>query len=332
MADWAGAYGAGGAAQALEQIVARQFLERKQAEVERAQRAQEAQAQAELAQRAEAQRQMLALQHANLAADRDEAYQGRVYRRDEFNTRMQRDQQQDELHMGERARDRAERAAEREDEQAFRTGERKARESFERSLAGRVNANEPLVSITDPATGQPKLVPRSQAVGQRPASTREQSLTEGQSNAAGFADRMKFNEDFIRRFDAQATSRGNQLRGMLLPNELQSDAQQGYETAKKNWIAAILRKESGAAISPSEYAEGNLQYFPQPGESAAVVEQKRQLRAVSEAAMRRSSGSAGVDGVTGAQATQTRQVRNKQTGETRQQVSNDGGVTWSWAN
>jgi hypothetical protein len=107
MADWAGAYGAGGAAQALEQIVARQFLERKQAEIERAQRVQEAQAQAEMAQRAEQSRQGLALQYANLAADRDENYQNRTQHVTDTNVRMQRQTLEDQMKAGERTGDAA---------------------------------------------------------------------------------------------------------------------------------------------------------------------------------------------------------------------------------
>lgn len=155
-------------------------------------------------------------------------------------------------------------------------------------------ASEPLIAIKDPVTGQPKLVPRSQAVGAAPASTRDQAMTEGQSNAAGFAERMKFNEGYIQKHEAAAvagaTGRWNQLKGAVLPNEMQSDSSKSYEAAKRNWMAANLRKESGAAIGPNEYTEANQQYFRQPGESDAIADQKRQLRAVAEAAMRRSSG------------------------------------------
>jgi hypothetical protein len=293
MADWAGAYGAGGAAQALEQIVARQFLERKQAEIERAQRVQEAQAQAEMAQRAEQSRQGLALQYANLAADRDERYQDRTQRVGDTNAQMQRQTLQDQIRAKERTEDFTSRSAEREDEQAFRAEERKGRESFERLMASRVGggaqASEPLVAIKDPVTGQPTLVPRSQASGKAPASTRDQALTEGQSNAAGFADRMAFNEQHIQPFEGEAASRWTQVRNML-PREAQSGQAQAYSSAKKNWIAAQLRKESGAAISQGEYDEADKQYFPQPGDGAEVIKQKRELRKLAAESMRRSSG------------------------------------------
>jgi hypothetical protein len=294
MADWAGAAGAGAGAESLQQLLAQKFLERKQAEIERAQRVQEAQAQAEMAQRAEAQRQGLALQYANLAADRDERYQDRTQRVGETNTRLQRQTLEDQIRAKERTEDAGARAAEREDEQTFRAEERKGRESFEALMARRAGAgggaaSEPLVAIKDPVTGQPTLVPRSQASGKAPASTRDQALTEGQSNAAGFADRMAFNEQYIQPFETDATSRWTQVKGML-PREAQSGQAQAYSSAKKNWIAAQLRKESGAAISQGEYDEADRQYFPQPGDGAEVIKQKRELRKLAAESMRRSSG------------------------------------------
>jgi hypothetical protein len=39
---------------------------------------------------------------------------------------------------------------------------------------------------------------------------------------------------------------------------------QSQKQAEQNFINAILRKESGAAISPSEYKNAEKQYFPQP--------------------------------------------------------------------
>jgi hypothetical protein len=296
MADWAGAYGAGGAADALQQLVAQKFLERKQAELERAQRVQEAQAQAEMAQRGDHFRQSQQLQLTNLAADRDERYQDRTQRVGETNTRLQRETLQDQIRAKERTEDHGARAAEREDDQAFRNEERKGRQSFEALMASRTSgapASEPLVAIKDTsAPGGVRLVRRSQAEGQAPASTRDQALTEGQSNAAGFADRMKFNEAPIQAYEsAAAASVGGRLAS-ILPRDMQSKERQSYDAAKKNWIASQLRKESGAAISDGEYAEAERQYFPQPGDDPALIKQKRELRKLAETSMRRSSGHA----------------------------------------
>ena len=48
--------------------------------------------------------------------------------------------------------------------------------------------------------------------------------------------------------------------------------------AKTDFITAVLRKESGAAISVSEFEKEDRKYFPQPGEGPEVIEQKRKAR------------------------------------------------------
>lgn len=66
--------------------------------------------------------------------------------------------------------------------------------------------------------------------------------------------------------------------GNLLPNQFQSADRQLYEQAKKNFVTAVLRRESGASISPSEFSTAEKQYFPQAGDKPAVVEQKAKSR------------------------------------------------------
>lgn len=61
-------------------------------------------------------------------------------------------------------------------------------------------------------------------------------------------------------------------------NWTQSDAQQAVEQAKRDFINAILRKESGAVIGKDEFTNAEKQYFPQIGDSKAVIEQKAKNR------------------------------------------------------
>ena len=49
--------------------------------------------------------------------------------------------------------------------------------------------------------------------------------------------------------------------------------------AQRNFINATLRQESGATIQPSEFANAKKQYFPQVGDSPAVIKQKAENRA-----------------------------------------------------
>ena len=66
--------------------------------------------------------------------------------------------------------------------------------------------------------------------------------------------------------------------GALMPNVLKSEERQKYEQAQRNFINAVLRRESGAVISDEEFANARLQYFPQPGDSQGVIAQKKQNR------------------------------------------------------
>ena len=79
------------------------------------------------------------------------------------------------------------------------------------------------------------------------------------------------------------------------PNALQSPDMQSLLQAQRNFVNAVLRRESGAAIAPSEFTSAELQYFPQPGDSSRVIEQKRANRRLVQENLRRESGSAFVD-------------------------------------
>ena len=118
----------------------------------------------------------------------------------------------------------------------------------------------------------------------------------GDAVAAGFADRMEQAAPIVARFQDAAAS---PLRAFTAgrSNLFKSSDMQQYDAAKANWIAAQLRKESGAAIGRDEMVQADQQYFPQPGDSAAVISQKAALRETAQAAMRRTSGTPARPGV-----------------------------------
>jgi hypothetical protein len=64
-----------------------------------------------------------------------------------------------------------------------------------------------------------------------------------------------------------------------LPSFLQSGDLQQYNQAKLNFVNAVLRQESGAAISESERKQYEAQYFPVPGDKPATIAQKAANRA-----------------------------------------------------
>ena len=69
-----------------------------------------------------------------------------------------------------------------------------------------------------------------------------------------------------------------------------SAEQQQVEQARRNFITAVLRKESGAVISPQEFMAEEKKYFPQLGDLEPVVRQKREAREIAIRAMDLQSG------------------------------------------
>lgn len=64
------------------------------------------------------------------------------------------------------------------------------------------------------------------------------------------------------------------------------------EQAERNFLNAVLRKESGAVISPEEFKSGALQYFPRVGDTDKVLSQKKANRDLAITAMAASGGGA----------------------------------------
>lgn len=114
--------------------------------------------------------------------------------------------------------------------------------------------------------------------------------TADQFKAATFAERTSQANDVLAGIESQFTDR--MAIGGFLPNFLQGPDRQQFEQAKRNFVNAVLRRESGAAISPTEFQSAELQYFAQPGDSAAVLEQKRQNRETAINGLRREAGPA----------------------------------------
>lgn len=67
---------------------------------------------------------------------------------------------------------------------------------------------------------------------------------------------------------------------------------QKADQAQRDFVNAVLRQESGASISDAEFANAKRQYFPQPGDSAAVIKQKAENRAVAIQGFKNSAGNA----------------------------------------
>jgi len=98
---------------------------------------------------------------------------------------------------------------------------------------------------------------------------------------AGYANRMLLNEGILR----DVFAKGYQVNvGDIVAENVGfgtigvTDEGKEFYNASRNWVAAVLRRESGAAISAKEYADGLAQYFPRLGDSSEVRLQKQALR------------------------------------------------------
>lgn len=120
--------------------------------------------------------------------------------------------------------------------------------------------------------------PTSKAGGGKP-------LTEGQSKALLFGTRMQEANAVLDELAAKGVttsipgSRAGFGVGAAI-NALQPADRQRLDQAKRDFLNAVLRRESGAVIADAEFNNGDKQYFPQPGDSEAVIAQKKRNREV----------------------------------------------------
>lgn len=114
--------------------------------------------------------------------------------------------------------------------------------------------------------------------------TAGEKQTGDQANAAIYARRMAEAEKTLARSDIQkALMSRQQIAQEAIPivgNSLVSKEYQMADQAKRDFINAVLRRESGAAIAQSEFDNANKQYFPQPGDADEVLRQKARNRQI----------------------------------------------------
>jgi hypothetical protein len=120
--------------------------------------------------------------------------------------------------------------------------------------------------------------------GYGPKQGASKPLTDTQAKALQFGSRMQAAEDTIGELAGKGAvtsipgSRGGFGVGTAI-NALQPADQQRLDQAKRDFINAVLRRESGAAISAGEFDNAEKQYFPQPGEKdPGLLAQKKRNR------------------------------------------------------
>lgn len=142
--------------------------------------------------------------------------------------------------------------------------------------------------LVNKATGlaRPAATMDGQPIGAKP-----KDLTDAQAKALLFGTRMQESDAILGKLAAAGTDKpsvikraveGTPLVGGALAtaanSTVASPAQQQVEQAQRDFINAVLRRESGAVISEPEFDNARKQYFPQIGDSPAVIKQKADNR------------------------------------------------------
>jgi hypothetical protein len=183
--------------------------------------------------------------------------------------------------------------------------------------AGQVVERDDGTFLVDTRTGQARPV---MGQGGQPLTGGGKPLTEAQGNSVAFGARAieanriatDLEKQGVRNTGAIRTAVGG-VAGMtpfigeqleqgvrstfnVLPSVAggPSAEQQQTEQARRNFVSAVLRKESGAAIGVDEYKNEERKYFPQAGDTDKVIKQKQEARKLAIEALKAQAGPSGV--------------------------------------
>lgn len=133
------------------------------------------------------------------------------------------------------------------------------------------------------------------AQGKTPKAVKEPNLAQNQFAAGGFAVRAEQAvNDLAKLPENIGTTTSAQFQGMFpgAAESLKAPEQKLFEQTQRNFISAVLRKESGAAISDNEYDNERKKYFPLPGDTPEVLQQKAVSRQQAIASLKAEAGEA----------------------------------------
>jgi hypothetical protein len=145
--------------------------------------------------------------------------------------------------------------------------------------------------------GQPTVAPDGSVVPPMPAPKPGKAPTQDQANAATFGARADVADKIIAGLDDDYSPMGVSAQNTFgsAANWAISPNTQKASQAQRDFINAVLRKESGATISPEEFDNAKQQYFPQVGEGDEVKLQKAQNRAIAIQGLKNAAGPAAFD-------------------------------------
>lgn len=132
--------------------------------------------------------------------------------------------------------------------------------------------------------------------GGQPLPPKDKPMTEGQAKANLFGTRAKEADRILNTLAEKGVERPNDFKAVVgatpliggglaatvntVPRWLggPTDKQQQVEQAQRDFINAVLRRESGAVIGEDEFSNAKQQYFPQAGDGPEVIKQKARNR------------------------------------------------------
>lgn len=159
--------------------------------------------------------------------------------------------------------------------------DRRAREANDLTREANANVYDPERGVlVNKATG---LARAAATMDGKPLGAKDKPMTDSQAKAYAFGTRMSAANDIIAKLEqegATTTIPGMGAGGVVgrAVTALAPEKQQQLEQAKRDWINANLRRESGAVIGQSEFDSADRQYFAQPGDEPKVIRQKAESR------------------------------------------------------
>jgi hypothetical protein len=142
-------------------------------------------------------------------------------------------------------------------------------------------------------------------VGLKGAEERKNQLAKGNSpaelkatqyKAATYAKRAEMAEGVLADLNSNGfdpTTLTSSAQGLgITPEIMKSGDYKRFDQAKRNFVSAVLRPESGASISKEEYENEEKKYFAQAGDSPEVLEQKAAARAQAIEGLKAEAGAA----------------------------------------
>jgi hypothetical protein len=138
------------------------------------------------------------------------------------------------------------------------------------------------------ASGNLQAIPGGPA--DQEAKDASKPLNDVQAKALQFGARMQTASQNLEQLAGRGVDRPGDIKRAAdaiglgaAANWTQSPEQQQVEQSQRDYVNAVLRRESGAAIADHEFDNARKQYFPQIGDSPEVIAQKRRNREIATA-------------------------------------------------